>query len=255
MMLLLCFNELWWNCLHWYIVPGFADVSLLSYYAHCLQGHTAPTPTGLQWGIALGVILVGQLCACQISFSPLPHPKSSTELTWMVSLLMPGSMCVGQVCDGSNWVFSHCLPHKDHVPVWHNGRQMHRPTQILKALGRMSFCCNAKFWYLHGSWFLVSSWWNMCILVTLEPIICGAHADWPSWPWVKQTVLLWWWIKHAFWLTFDLQLINFVWYWSWFVTGSTSPTGWYGLVLSFLIPVNLQRLVISSLSKQPVMDN
>ena len=32
---------------------------------------------------------------------------------------------------------------------------MHRPTQILKAPGRMSLCHNVKFWYLQGGWFLI----------------------------------------------------------------------------------------------------
>ena len=39
-----------------------------------------------------------------------------------------------------------------HGMIW---RQMHRPSHISKALGRMLFCCNAKFQHLHGSWFLI----------------------------------------------------------------------------------------------------
>ena len=34
-------------------------------------------------------------------------------------------------------------------------REIHRPTQTLKALGKILFWCNGKFWYLHGGWFLI----------------------------------------------------------------------------------------------------
>ena len=34
-------------------------------------------------------------------------------------------------------------------------RYMHRPTQILKAPGRMSLCHNVNSQYLHGGWFFV----------------------------------------------------------------------------------------------------
>ena len=34
-------------------------------------------------------------------------------------------------------------------------RQMHKPSHISMAQGRISFCNAAKFWYLNGSWFLI----------------------------------------------------------------------------------------------------
>ena len=39
-----------------------------------------------------------------------------------------------------------------HEIMW---RQMELSTQTLKAPGRMSLCCNVKFWYLNGGWFLI----------------------------------------------------------------------------------------------------
>ena len=35
------------------------------------------------------------------------------------------------------------------------GRQVWRPSHISKASGEVLFHCSAKFWHLHGSWFLV----------------------------------------------------------------------------------------------------
>ena len=150
-MLFLCVNKLQWSCLHWYIVPGSTVVSLLSYSAHCLQGHTSQTPTESLWGVVLLVSPVGQLCLDQISFGPLPHQK--IQHGWypyqcQESCMLGRFVVVWIRC--SNTVF----PMKTmctHEMMW---RQMHRPTQISKALGRISFCCNVKFWYLHGGWFL-----------------------------------------------------------------------------------------------------
>ena len=27
-------------------------------------------------------------------------------------------VCVGQICGGLNWVFSHCIPQEDYVHTW-----------------------------------------------------------------------------------------------------------------------------------------
>ena len=119
-MLLFCVNKLWWSCLHWYIVPGFAVVSLLSCCVHCLQGHTAQTPTGPLWGgcpfgfsCRVAVLRPNILLSTPPSINP-------PELTWMASSSMPGIMCVWQIYGGLNRVY---FPQRPCVHMrWCKGR-------------------------------------------------------------------------------------------------------------------------------------
>ena len=38
----------------------------------------------------------------------------------MVSPPMPGSICIWQICDGSNKVSLHCISHENAVQAWHD---------------------------------------------------------------------------------------------------------------------------------------
>ena len=153
-MLLFCFNKSQWNCL-----DTFDQVLQLFFYClivHTIYSHTTQTTTGPLWGVVFLVSPVGQLCLDQISFGPLPpskippesqhawYPHQYQELHVLSRFAVIWIEC-------SHTVFpmrTMCT----HEMMW---RQMHRPTQILNTLGRMSFCCNAKFQYLHGGWFLI----------------------------------------------------------------------------------------------------
>ena len=91
-----------------------------------------------------------------ILWSTPPHPKiHQVQVTSMASPSMPKIICVWQACDGLNRVSSRCISPKMVYRHDMMCRQMHKATNILRALGRMLFCHNAKFWYLHGSWFLI----------------------------------------------------------------------------------------------------
>ena len=118
-MLLPSINKLQWSCLHWYIVPGFTSVTLLFYHVHHPQGCTAQTLMGPPWG----VVFFFQWGSCAQAEYPLvysPIQKSIIESTSMVSPSMPGIICVGKICGGSNSVFSHWIPHKNVVHAWHD---------------------------------------------------------------------------------------------------------------------------------------
>ena len=176
--------------------------------------------------------------------------NSTTELTWMVSPLISGIMCVGQICSGSNPVFSTVFPMKTmctHEMMW---RQMHRPTQILKAPGMMSFCCNAKFWYIHRNWFLIvlqlhlggtgaslSAWSPPSVgSILVNPVdprsngLCCFEGK-LSMPSGKPSVR-----------TLDQQCIILMWYWSWFITWSISSYRVFTFLL-FQIVVDGQQVI------------
>ena len=102
------------------------------------------------------VFPVWQLCSDQISFGPLPPMQNQpySQHWWYLH------QCQESFVSGrSQMAWIECLytgfPMKmlyRHDMMW---KQIHRPTQISKALGKMLFCHNAKFQYLYGSWFLI----------------------------------------------------------------------------------------------------
>ena len=181
----------------------FASITLLYYCVNHLQHCTAQTLMGPLWAVVFLFFPVGGLHSDQISFGlPPPIYKSTTESTLMVSPSMRGTVHVWQICDSSNRVSLHSIPHENavrHDMMW---RQMHRSTYISKALGRMLFCHNVKFQYLLASWFLM----------VLKVHLSGTGVSLSAWrpsslgsglvdP-VNQFALLWWSIRHALWSTF-----------------------------------------------------
>ena len=153
-----------------------------------------------------------------ILWSTPPIQKSTIESTLVVSPPMPEIICVWQTFDVrlTKTVYKHermC-------------RQMHRATQRCKALGRVSFCHAAKFWYLHESWFLVF----------LVLWLSGAGASLLAWcPSSTESGLvdlvgsgstslhlLWQWLRWVSELTFgwavSQQCILLMWCWSGFIT-------------------------------------
>ena len=100
----------------------------------------------LQWAAALGPNILW-------STSPIQNPPQSQH-RWhpyqCQELCVFGRFTVVWIeCSCTVFLMrTMCM----HEMVW---RQMLRSTQILKVLGRMSFCCNTKFWYPCGGWFLI----------------------------------------------------------------------------------------------------
>ena len=68
---------------------------------------------------------------------------------------MPKIIGLWQTHDGLSRVSLHGTPHENCVMHTKMCRQMPSPTHILKETGRLLFHHTAKFWYLHGSWFLI----------------------------------------------------------------------------------------------------
>ena len=93
----------WANLFVW----GFTDVLFFFHYVHYPWGHTAQTPTGSLRGI---VFWFFQWCSCAWTKYPLVHSptiqKSTIELTWMLPESISEIVCVGQICGGSNSVFT-----------------------------------------------------------------------------------------------------------------------------------------------------
>ena len=123
------------------------------------SGWDCQTPQSLYEGYSLGFFLVRQLHSDQIIFGPLPHPKSTIEMTLMESPSMLKVSDAWQKWDGTSKV---CLYYTSHKMVYKHDikwRQMHRPTQASRMLGRLVSANSVKFWYHHGGWFHV-----VCVL-------------------------------------------------------------------------------------------
>ena len=111
-----------------------------------------------------------------------------------------------------------------HEMMW---RQMHKPTQILKAPWRMSFYCDTIFWYLHGCGSSLFS--SFASVEQVHPCQLGALHLWdPCWltqstlgQMVHAAVMVI--FQSSFCEMANWQHIILMWYWSWFITASISP--------------------------------
>ena len=81
-----------------------------------------PNTHRISKGAVFLVSLIKQLHSDQIFFGPLLHPKSTIELTWMVSPPMSGIICVRQIYGGLNRVPLHCITKEDNVHAGHDVR-------------------------------------------------------------------------------------------------------------------------------------
>ena len=130
---------------------------------------------GLYWELSLGSPSGAAALGPNVLWSTPPIQKSIITSILMVSPSMPKMLCVWQTCDGSSRVSSHCTPHKTAYRHMMMCRQMHWPTQILKAPGRILFHHTAKFQYLHGGWFLI--FLGLCLSGTCVSLLAWSPSS------------------------------------------------------------------------------
>ena len=91
------------------------SITSLYYHVHCPQGCTAQTFMGPLQGAVLWFSMWGSCIQTKYPLVHSPIQKSTIETTLMVFQSIPEIICVWQICDGSNKVSSHCIPHENAV--------------------------------------------------------------------------------------------------------------------------------------------